>query len=68
MGVETLGLNFLNEFPIVRFRTPQGQWVTSRCQESTRGPGFKKGQKVEVRFLRAAPENFIVVTGFDFLV
>lgn len=68
VGVKTFGLNLFDEFPIVRFKTSQGQWLTLRCEESTRGPGFRKGQKVEVRFLPVAPEKFIVVTGLDFLV
>uniref|UniRef100_UPI0035CBE4F6 DUF3592 domain-containing protein n=1 Tax=Hymenobacter cellulosivorans TaxID=2932249 RepID=UPI0035CBE4F6 len=68
VGVETEGLRFFDEFPIVRFRTPQGQWLTLTCLESTKGPGFKKGQKVEVRFLPDFPKHFIVVSGFDFLL
>lgn len=68
VAVETAWPSFLYEYPIVRFKTPKGHHVTLRCQECTKGPGFRKGQKVEVRFLPASPEAFIVVTGLDFLV
>ncbi|MDF7812635.1 DUF3592 domain-containing protein [Hymenobacter sp. YC55] len=68
VAVETAWPSFFHEYPIVRFKTPQGRQVTLRCQEYTKGPGFRKGQKVEVRFLPAAPEAFIVVTGLDFLL
>ncbi len=68
VGVETVGLRFFDKFPIVRFRTPRGQWLTLTCRESTRGPGFRKGQKVQVRFLPDFPEDFVVVSGFDFLL
>ena len=68
VGVETHGLRFFDEFPTVQFRTPQGQLLTLTCQESTRGPGFRKGQKVKVRFFPNFPEQFIVVSGFDFLL
>ena len=68
VGVETEGLRLFDQFPVVRFKTPQGQLFTLTCRESTRGPGFKKGQKVEVRFLPKFPEHFIVVSGFDFLL
>ncbi|UOQ66123.1 DUF3592 domain-containing protein [Hymenobacter volaticus] len=68
VAVETAWPSLFYEYPIVRFKTPQGLQVTLRCQEYTKGPGFRKGQKVEVRFLPASPEAFIVVTGLDFLV
>lgn len=68
VGVETEGLHLFDQFPVVRFKTPEGQSLTLTCRESTRGPGYKKGQKVEVRFLPMFPEYFIVVSGFDFLL
>jgi hypothetical protein len=69
VGIETRSFRFFDEFPVVQFRTPQGQWLTLTCQESTRrNPGFRKGQKVRVRFLPDSPEQFIVVTGLNFLL
>ncbi len=68
MALETEGLRFLDIYPVVRFKTPEGKWLTLRCQTSGRAQNWKVGQRVEVRYPAAAPEEFIVVSGLDFLL
>ena len=68
VALETQGLRLLDYYPVVRFRTPQGKWLTLRSQTSGRAQGWKVGQKVEIRYPASAPECFTVVSGFDFLI
>jgi hypothetical protein len=68
VALETEGLQFMDKYPVVRFKTPQGEWLTLRSQTSGRAQNWKVGQQVEVRYPHSRPENFIVVSGLDLLI
>jgi len=53
---------------VVRFRNTRGEWLTLRCRTSILRENLKVGQQVPIRYPAAAPEDFIVVSGLDFLL
>ncbi|QNH63672.1 hypothetical protein [Hymenobacter sediminicola] len=68
VGLETDDLRWLDEYPIVRFPGPQGQWFTLRGSEKCRAGRFIKGQKVMVRYPAPTPQDFIILHGLDRLL
>ncbi|MBD2716273.1 hypothetical protein KBK19_14635 [Microvirga sp. STR05] len=68
VGLETDDLRWLNEYPIVRFPGPQGQWYTLRGSEKCRAGRYRKGQQVTVRYPAPAPQDFIILHGLDLLL
>lgn len=66
--LDLYGLDVFYRLPIVRFRTQTGQYMT--YTSSTKSPigEYTKGQKIEVCYLPAAPDQFIIVSGFDVLI
>ena len=68
VGLETDDLRWLDEYPIVRFPGPQGQWFTLRGSEKCRAGRYRKGQPVTVRYPAPAPQDFIILHGLDLLL
>lgn len=66
--LDLCGLDVFYRLPVVRFKTKTGQYMT--CTSSTKSPigEYTKGQKVEVCYLPAAPDQFVIVSGFDVLI
>jgi hypothetical protein len=60
--------NLFHRFPVVRFKTSSGQLLTLTASDQAHVTEFRKGQQVEVCYLPAAPDQFILVSGLDVLV
>lgn len=68
VALETDGLRWLEEFPVVRFQSRQGQWLTLRCHRKCRTARFITGQKVTVRYPAPAPEQFVILSRLGLLL
>ena len=66
--LDLYGLDVFYRLPVVRFKIKTGQYIT--CTSSTKSPvgEYTKGQQVEVCYLPTAPDQFIIVSGFDVLI
>ncbi|WP_044001526.1 DUF3592 domain-containing protein [Hymenobacter swuensis] len=60
--------DLFHRFPVVRFRTSSGQLLTLTASDKTHISEFRKGQQVEVCYLPAALDQFVIVSGLDALV
>jgi Protein of unknown function (DUF3592) len=60
--------DLFHRFPVVRFRTSAGQLLTLTASDRTHITECRKGQQVEVCYLPAAPDQFVIVSGFDVLI
>jgi hypothetical protein len=68
---EIIDLNFFGlfyRFPVVRFKTKNEQYVTFTSSDKVSIGELRKGEEVEVCYLPAAPERFVIVSGFDIMV
>ncbi|WP_394346411.1 DUF3592 domain-containing protein [Hymenobacter metallicola] len=68
IAMDFVGLDLLHRYPIVRFKTTDGRILTQTSKERVHVTDFQKGQTVEVCYLPAAPEQFVIVAGLDVLV
>jgi|GEM_PF-2095681 len=66
-ALEHSGLDLLKRHPVVRFQTPQGEWLNLCCREISLSLDVKVGQQVEIRYPANSPQDFIVVSGLDLL-
>ena len=66
--LEPHGFQLHQVYPVVRFQTMEGKWLTLKAKISSLALDFKPGQQVQVRYLAAAPVDFIVVSGINLLV
>jgi hypothetical protein len=55
-------------FPVVRFKTENGQYVTFTSSTKIAVGELSKGKQVEACYLPVAPEQFVIVSGLDVLV
>jgi hypothetical protein len=66
IDLEFFGL--FHRFPVVCFRAHSGSVLTFTSSNKVHISEFERGQKVEVCYLTAAPEQFVIVSGLDVLV
>ncbi|AYA36068.1 DUF3592 domain-containing protein [Hymenobacter oligotrophus] len=62
VDVEYSGTSSPRYYAVVRFWTPQCEWVTARAAYGTDVPGCQAGDTVRVRFDPANPSHFTVGT------
>uniref|UniRef100_UPI0005C64C85 DUF3592 domain-containing protein n=1 Tax=Hymenobacter swuensis TaxID=1446467 RepID=UPI0005C64C85 len=60
--------DLFHRFPVVRFRTSTGQLLMLTASDRKHITECRKGQQVEVCYLPAAPDQFIIISGLDVLV
>ncbi len=48
-------------YPVVRFVTNEGTWITKKSNQS--GILIKQGQKIKLKYNPENPENFIITSG-----
>jgi hypothetical protein len=65
--LERKAFSLFDFYPVVRFKSPQGQWLTLCCKWSGRGQDLHIGQQVAVRYPAGSPEDFTVVSGLGLL-
>jgi hypothetical protein len=68
VALETDDQRWLDEFPVGRFQSRQGQWLTLRCHRKCRAARFITGQKVTVRYPAPAPEQFVILSRLGLLL
>jgi hypothetical protein len=61
------GVQLLYRYPVVRFETPEGQYLTLESMSRVPLSELKQGQKVEIRYPKSDPKQFIIVSGLDLL-
>jgi len=66
--LDLYGFDVFYRLPVVRFKTKAGQYVTFTSYTKSPIGELSKGQQVEVCYLPTAPDQFIIVSGFDVLI
>jgi Protein of unknown function (DUF3592) len=68
VAFENQGTDIMHCYPIVRFTTPDGRRLTLTSQTRVSVAELQKGQSIEISYPATAPEQFIIVGGFEHLV
>ncbi|UOQ52291.1 DUF3592 domain-containing protein [Hymenobacter cellulosivorans] len=56
------GYRNLTYYPVVRFLTPEQEWITARYDIGTNPASFAEGDSVQLRFDPADPTCFIIMS------
>jgi hypothetical protein len=54
--------NFSSKYPVVRFVTTEGQWITKSTDIGLSTSFFKEGEKIKVKYNPDNPDDFIITS------
>lgn len=59
------GFDLLHHYPVIRFQTRTGQWITAASSDKVGIDEYSKGQKIEVIYLLTNPQQFRIVSELE---